>query len=139
MIILDTNVVSEPMRREANPLVQSWLDQQALETLYLTSISLAELMLGIEVLPDGKRKQGLVGALAELLTTLFGPRILPFDGAAAAAYAPLVSRARASGQLISLADGQIGAIASVYEFTVATRDTKPFLAAGIPTINPWET
>lgn len=139
MIILDTNVVSEPMRREANPLVQSWLDQQALETLYLTSISLAELMLGIEVLPDGKRKQGLVGALAELLTTLFGPRILPFDRAAAAAYAPLVSRARASGQLISLADGQIGAIASVHGFTVATRDTKPFLAAGIPTINPWET
>lgn len=138
MIVLDTNVVSEPMKRNGNPAVQSWLDQQAAETLYLTTTSLSELLVGIEILPDSKRKKGLGAALSELLVILFGPRILPFDQQAALAYAPLVSRARAGGRLISVADGQIAAIAAVHEFTVATRDTAPFLAAGVPVINPWE-
>lgn len=138
MIVLDTNVVSEPMKRNGNPAVQSWLDQQAAETLYLTATSLSELLVGIEVLPDSKRKQGLGAAMSELLVILFGSRILPFDQQAAVAYAPLVSRARAGGHLISVADGQIAAIAAVHEFTVATRDTAPFLAAGVPVINPWE-
>ena len=138
MIVLDTNVVSEPMKRNGNPAVQSWLDQQAAETLYLTTTSLSELLVGIEILPDSKRKKGLGTALSELLVILFGSRILPFDQQAAVAYAPLVSRARAGGRLISVADGQIAAIAAVHEFTVATRDTAPFLAAGVPVINPWE-
>lgn len=138
MIILDTNVVSEPMKPEGDRRVRDWLDDQLAETLYLTSISLSELLLGVEVLPDGKRKEGLASALTELLTELFGPRILPFDQQAATAYAARVSRARASGRAISMADGQIAAIAAVHEFTVATRDTAPFTAAGVPVVNPWE-
>ncbi len=70
--------------------------------------------------------------------TLFGPRILPFDQQAAMIYATLVGRARAEGHAITFADGQIAAIAAAHDFTVATRDTVPFLAAGVPVINPWE-
>jgi toxin FitB len=138
VIILDTNVVSEPMKPNGHRGVQAWLDEQIAETLYLTSISLSELLLGVEVLPDGKRKMGLAAALSELLTTLFGARVLPFDQHAATTYAGRVSRARAAGHAISTADGQIAAIAAVHGFTVATRDTAPFVAAGVPVVNPWE-
>lgn len=138
MIILDTNVVSEPMRRNANPAVQTWLDRQAAETLYLTSTSLSELLVGIEILPNSKRKKGLAAAFSELLVMLFGGRILAFDQRAAMAYAPLIARGRSRGQIISVADGQIAAIASVHGFSVATRDTAPFVGAGIQVISPWE-
>ncbi len=137
MIVLDTNVVSEPIKPHGSPAVQAWLDRQAAETLYLTATSLAELLVGVALLPQGQRKAGLEAALTELLALLFGSRILPFDQRAAQAYAPLVGRARASGRSISVADAQIAAIATVHGFTVATRDTAPFVAVGVPVINPW--
>ena len=138
MIVLDTNVVSEPMKPSGNSALRAWLDQQAAETLYLTTTSLSEPLVGIEVLPDGKRKDGLATALSELIVRLFGSRVLAFDQQAAMAYAPLIGRARASGCHISVADGQIAAIAVVHGFIVATRDTAPFVAAGVSVINPWE-
>jgi hypothetical protein len=138
MIVLDTNVVSEPMRLRGDPRVQAWLDRQTAETLYLTATSLAELLVGVATLPDGRRKDGLDAALHELLVRLFGPRILPFDQQAAKAYAPMVGRARANGRVLSVADGQIAAIAAMRGFAVATRDVQPFIAAGVPVINPWE-
>lgn len=138
MIVLDTNVVSEPMKPNGNPAVQTWLDQQVAETLYLTATSLSELLVGIQILPDGKRREGLDAALSELLAGLFGSRILPFNREAATAYARLVGRARTAGHLISVANGQMAAIAAEHGFTVATRDTAPFVAAGVPAINPWE-
>jgi len=138
MIILDTNVVSEPMKIQGNPVVTAWLDRQAADTLYLTATSLSELLVGIEILPSGRRKEGLGEALTRLLGTLFGPRILAFDEPAAVAYAALVGRVRARGSAISVGDGQIAAIATVHGFTVATRDTAPFVSAGAPVINPWE-
>lgn len=138
MIILDTNVVSEPMKPNGDPSVRAWLDSQVAETLYLTATSLSELLVGIEILPDGKRKKGLDAELGELINMLFGSRVLAFDQQAARAYAPLVRRARAAGRLISVADAQIAAIATAHGFTVATRDTAPFLAARVPVINPWE-
>ena len=137
MIVLDTNVVSEPMKPGGNATVLAWLDQQVADTLYLTATSLAELLVGIQALPNGKRKAELGTALADLMTGLFGPRILAFDQHAAMAYAQLVSRARAAGHAISVADGQIAAIAAANGFAVATRDTFPFLAAGVPVVNPW--
>ena len=136
--MLDTHVVSEPMRPRGDPAVRTWLDQQVAETLYLTATSLSELLMGVEVLPEGKRKQGLAAALSEVLQRLFESRILPFDQQAASACAPLVNRARTAGQRMSVADGQIAAIAALRGFSVATRDTAPFIAAGVPVINPWE-
>jgi toxin FitB len=137
MIILDTNVVSEPMRLRAKPAVAAWLDQQILETLYLTSVSLAELLAGVEILPAGRKKRELAAGLEELIDSLFGTRILPFDDKAAKAFAELIGKTRKSGLAISISDGQIAAIAKVHGFSVASRDTSPFAAAGISVIDPW--
>lgn len=138
MIILDTNVVSETMRLGRDPVVVDWLDKQAAETLYLTAVSLSELSIGLEILPAGKRRDKLSSGLKELLEKLFESRILPFDKEAAIAFGALVGAARKAGQTVSLSDGQIGAIASVHGFAVATRDTTPFIALGIPVVNPWK-
>ena len=138
MIVLDTNVVSEPLRPAADPAVLAWLDDQAIETLFLTAISLAELRYGVAVLPEGRRKQGLGAALETRVIALFGPRILSFDPAAADAYALIRARAKAAGTAISAADGYIAATAAARGFTVATRDTTPFAAAGLAVINPWD-
>lgn len=137
MIVLDTNVISEPMKADANPVVRDWLDRQVAQTLYLTATSLAELLTGIAALPNGKRRDGLDAAFGALLDTLFESRILPFDAASARTHARLVERARSHGRVISFADGQIAAIAATHGFAVASRDTAPFEAAGIAVINPW--
>jgi toxin FitB len=138
MIILDTNVISEAMKPSANPTVLSWLNAQAAETLYLTSISLAELLFGINSLPDGKRKNTLSAALDGLLA-LFGDRILSFDNSAARSYAQIATHARTTGKGLPLPDGFIAAIAEAKGFMVATRDTAPFEAANLRVINPWDT
>jgi toxin FitB len=138
MIVVDTNVVSEPIKPEASPAVVAWLDRQVTETLYLTSTSLAELLVGVEAMPAGRRKEAFQQALTEIVAKLFESRILSFDEQAAVRYASLVARARAAGRQIAVADGQIAAIAAVHGFAVATRDVEPFRAAGVPVINPWE-
>jgi predicted nucleic acid-binding protein len=138
MIIVDTNVVSEVVRSGRSPTVVAWLDAQAIETLYFTSTSLSELRLGIESLPAGKRKKALSIDVTALLASFFGQRILPFDKEAAIAYGALVGAARIAGRSVSVTDGQIGAIASVHGFAVATRDTSPFNALGVRVINPWD-
>jgi predicted nucleic acid-binding protein len=137
LIILDTNVISEPMKPQADPAVRNWLDRQDAETLYITATSLSELLVGIELVPAGRRRANLTTSLAKLMEKLFGPRILSFDEAAAIAYASVVRRTRAAGYVISVADAQIAAIAQVTGFTVATRDTAPFIAAKTPIVNPW--
>lgn len=137
MIVLDTNVVSEALKPGRDPAVIAWLDQQSVETLFLSATSLAELLIGIAIMPDGKRKSTIRAALDLLISRLFDTRILPFDEGAAMAYSQLVSAARAQGKAVSMPDGQIGAIASVHNFTVATRDVAPFQALGLPVIDPW--
>ena len=137
MILLDTNVVSEPLRPKPHLNVLAWLDAQATETLYLSTVSFAELLLGIESLPTGKRRKALAAALAEKIAALFGERILPFDLAAAQTYPKIVTRARRHGHPIAVADAQIAAIAASRQFSVATRDEAPFRAAGVPVVNPW--
>jgi hypothetical protein len=137
MILLDTNVVSEPMRQMPDRRVRDWLDAQVIETLYLSTISLSELLLGIESLPAGKRRRTLAAALGRHIVSLFDGRIIPFDVAAAEAYAKVVTRARRQGHAISVADGQTAAIAAARDLRVASRDEMPFQAAGLAVINPW--
>jgi predicted nucleic acid-binding protein len=137
MIVLDTNVISEPLKPRANPAVRIWLDQQPKESLYLTAPSLMELLLGIALLPEGKRKRSMAAAIDELLTHFFADRFLAFGREAAVMYAVLARRAIAKGNPVSVTDCQIAAIAAVNGFAVATRDTAPFQAAGVPVINPW--
>jgi toxin FitB len=136
MILLDTNVVSEAMKPEPNPAVRNWLDEQSAETLYLSSVTIAELMFGIGALPKGRRKDKLAAALDGVLE-LFTDRILPFDIGAARRYADLAVKARAAGKGFPMPDGYIAAIAASHEFTVASRDTSAFIAAGLTVIDPW--
>lgn len=136
MILLDTNVVSEAMKPEPEPAVRKWLDEQAAETLYLSSVTIAELMFGIGALPKRKRKDKLAAALEGVLE-LFADRILPFDTGAARRYAELAVRARAAGKGFPTPDGYIAAIAASQDFAVASRDTSAFKAAGLTVINPW--
>jgi len=138
MIILDTNVISEPMKRNAHPAVAAWLDRQPPESLYITATTLSEILFGIALLPDGRRKRNLSDAMQKMFSTLFADRFLAFDRNAAGAYAVLLSQAIAAGASISVADGQIAAIAAVHGFTVATRYTTPFVACGIAVTNPWK-
>jgi predicted nucleic acid-binding protein len=136
MIVLDTNVVSEAMKPSAEPMVVDWLNRQPAETLFLTSVTMAELLFGILALTEGKRKVALASALDGLLK-LFGERILPFETKAAQTYAALASHARAVGKGFPTPDGYIAAIAKATGFSVATRDTAPFDAVGVAVINPW--
>lgn len=137
MILLDTNVISETMRKAPDPNVVAWLDSQAAETLCLSTVSLAELLYGIAALPKGRRKAELASAMTANAALLFGDRILSFDIDAAQAYAKVMSVARRAGRPIGVADGQIAAIAVAHGLAIATRDTIPFEAAGIDVINPW--
>lgn len=136
MIVLDTNVVSEAMKPEPHPAVLAWLNAQAAETLYLSSVTLAELLFGIAALPSGRRKE-MLGQALDGLMGMFRGRILPFDTDAARHYAELAVAARATGRGFPVPDGYIAAIAVSRGFIVASRDTAPFEAAAIAVINPW--
>lgn len=137
MILLDTNVISEPLKLSADAGVLSWIDAQSIDTLYLSAISLAELRFGIAALPEGKRKETLHLGLEQRILPLFADRILPFDASASQAYADILATARTQGRAISTADGYIAATAKRHGFMVATRDASPFEAAGLTVINPW--
>jgi len=138
MILLDTNVVSEPLRPQPENRVADWLDKQVVETLYLSAITVAELRLGVAQLPNGRKKETLHKQLEQVVLPLFAERILPFDDATAASYATIRAGARAKGKAIAAADGYIAATARQHGFIVATRDAAPFLAADLKVINPWD-
>ena len=138
MILLDTNLVSEPLRPVPDARVVAWIDAQALETLFLSAITVAELRAGVALLPAGKRRAGLQESLETRVLPLFAGRVLPFDLGCTQAYAELTDRARASGLPIASADGYIAAIAAANGLAVATRDIGPFKAAGAAVINPWQ-
>lgn len=125
------------MKPEPHPAVHAWLNKQAAETLYLSSVTLAELLFGIRSLPVGKRKDMLAQALDGLMG-LFTERILPFDTAAARHYADLAATAKTAGRGFPTPDGYIAAIAVSRGFIVASRDTAPYAAAKVAVINPWE-
>ncbi|MDE1149160.1 MAG: type II toxin-antitoxin system VapC family toxin [Azospirillaceae bacterium] len=136
MIVLDTNVVSEAMKPAPDPAVLTWLNNQAAETLYLSTVTLAELSFGIKNLPEGRRKDALAHA-ADRLLPLFDGRVLPFDAQAAHHYATLAVVAKQRGLGFPMPDSYIAAIADSRGFIVASRDTRPYEASGVAVINPW--
>ena len=138
MILVDTNAISEPLRKVPETRVIEWIDAQPIETLYLSAITVAELRFGVASLPVGKRRNALHKNLEGRVLSLFVGRVLAFDMAASQAYADLMSRARADGMAIGAADGYIAATAAANGMMVATRDTTPFEAAGVSVVNPWE-
>ncbi|MCL2090990.1 MAG: type II toxin-antitoxin system VapC family toxin [Micrococcales bacterium] len=137
MILLDTNVVSEPLRSEPDPAVAAWLDAQTLETLYLSAVTVAEMRLGVALIPAGRRRTALSDRIERRVLPSFAGRVLPFDLACTHPYADVRATARAHGVALAHADGFIAAVAATHGLIVATRDTTPFEAAGLPVINPW--
>lgn len=136
MIVLDTNVLSETLRPQPDRAVLAWLDAQLAETLYISSVTVAELQFGVAVLAPGKRRDRLASAVQGLIK-LYEGRILPFDLEAANAYATLASTARARARGFPIPDGYIAASAASRSFIVASRDSAAFEACGLRSINPW--
>ncbi len=137
MILVDTNVVSEPMKKRSDPRVVAWLDRQKAETLFISTITVSEILFGVAALPAGRRRSRLAEAFEREIERLFEGRILSFDLAAARAYASVMSGARAKGLSLAMADGQIATVAAANRLAVATRAEAPFRAAGANTVNPW--
>lgn len=137
MIVLDTNVLSELMRPEPAPPVIRWMSDQPLAALYVTTLSYAEILLGIDLLPEGRRRQHLAEQAATMFSEDFAGRVLGFDIAAAPTYAAIAGQRRRAGQPLAAIDGMIAAIAQAHGAAIATRDSD-FGGCGVPLINPWE-
>ncbi len=137
MIVLDTNVVSEAMRTQPDEAVAAWLAARPSSSLFISTITQAELLYGLQLLPDGKRRHGLTDAIHTILRDGFRGRVLPFDGPAAEAYATIAAGRRAHGTPISAFDAQIAAIARSRDAGVATRNVADFAACGIDVLDPW--
>jgi hypothetical protein len=137
MILLDTNVISELMRPRPNPTVEDWIGLYAATDFYISAITEAELRYGVEAMPQGSRQRQLQAALAGMLEEDFVGRILPFDSAAAIAYATIATERRRAGRPISQMDAQIASIARSKGAPLATRNATDFNGCGITVVNPW--
>jgi toxin FitB len=137
MIILDTNAVSEPLKPLPNAAYMAWLREQTPGTLFTTTVTVAEMLLGIEALPSGKRKEVIRRGVVEMAFPLFEDRILEFGQSDAAEFAKVVVRARRAGNNIEFADAVIAAIAVRRGFSLVTRNVKDFKATGVQIVMPW--
>lgn len=137
MIVLDTNVISELMRAAPEVKVVRWVNAQVAANLFITSITQAEILHGILLLPNGKRRDGLLAAADEVFRGDFADRVLPFGSDAALAYATISADRRRTGLPISAFDAQIAAIVRVFGAVIATRNVDDFEGCGIDVINPW--
>lgn len=137
MILIDTNVISELWKIQPHAGVLAWIDAQAIETLYLSAITVAELRFGLATMPEGKRRTIYQERLENEVLGMFADRVLSFGAAEAQAYAVILAHARLQGRAIAPADGYIAATAASRGLMVVTRDTRPFEAAGLTVINPW--
>jgi hypothetical protein len=137
MIILDTNVISELMRAAPEPRVVRWVNAQPATNLFLSSITEAEILHGILLLPKGKRREGLLAAADAVFRGEFADRVLPFASDAAAAYAAVSADRRRLGLPISAFDAQIAGIARAFGADLATRNVDDFEGCGIDIIDPW--
>ena len=137
MIVLDTNVLSEVMRRVPSARVLAWLAAQPAEGLFTTTVTQAEILYGLELLPQGKRRSALEAAVAEVFGDDFAGRILPFDAAAAAMFGKIAAARQKLGRPIAQFDAQVAAIARSRAASVATRNTADFRHCGVVVLNPW--
>ena len=138
MIILDTNIISEMMKKSPNLNVISWMDKQDATQLYITSVSIAEIAYGINVLPEGNRRPLLEDSFYKALEAAFKHRVLSFDEAAAHLYGKMMGHRKLLGRPLSMPDGQIAAIALMNNFSIATRNIKDFVDCEVSLINPFD-
>jgi len=138
MLILDTNVLSEIMGPRPAPEVAAWLARQPDDLLFTTAISQAEILSGLAVMPEGRRRRELEAAARGIFAEDFEGRILPFDTDATAAYAEIVAARRRRGRPTAPLDLMIAAVAVSHNASVVTRDTKGFEGCGVTLVNPWQ-
>jgi toxin FitB len=139
MIVLDTNVVSELMKSAPEAAVMSWINAMPAATVFVSAVTQAEILYGVALVPEGKRRDGLTRAARTAFEIYFRGRILPFDSEAAEAFATLAAGRRQAGRPISQADAQIAAIARSRGAALATRDVPDFEGCGVEIVNPWDT
>jgi predicted nucleic acid-binding protein len=137
MILLDTNILSELMRAAPEKGVEQWLADQPDASVFISAITEAELRYGVALLPAGKRRSALATVIEDMLGEDFTSRILPFDSAAAVAFAEIAATRRQAGRPIAQADAQIAAIARSRGAALATRNVPDFEGCGIDVVNPW--
>ena len=137
MIILDTNVLSALMHQTADKRVVAWLDKQPRTSIWTTSITVLEIQFGLQTLPTGKRRSGLIKAFETLLVDELGRRIAPFDTVAAQHAGDLMASRHKKGRPVELRDTMIAGIVLASHATLATRNTPHFEHLSVPIINPW--
>jgi len=138
MILVDTNVLSELMRPTPDTRVLDWMDGLPSGDIGLTAISVAELLYGIDSLPEGNKKHRLLDAATTMFDEYFTGRTFAFDQLAAVEYAAIVLQRERTASPISMPDAQIAAICRVSGAGLATRNTKDFEDTGLVLINPWQ-
>jgi predicted nucleic acid-binding protein len=138
MIVLDTNVLSEVMRPRPDPKLVSWLAAQPTASLFIAAITQAEILYGLALLSEGRRRIDLLAAASSMFAEDFAGRILPFDEDAAVAYAAIAADRRQAGRPISQFDAQIAAIVRSRGGLLATRNTRDFIDCGFEVIDPWQ-
>lgn len=138
MILLDTNIVSEVMKIRPAEAVVAWLNSQDSERLYISAITIGEIAYGLRILPDGKRRSGLIDRFERFVALAFNQRVLSYDEPAARIFGELMGDRREFGLPMSIPDGQIAAIARRDHSSVATRNILDFESCGIEVINPFE-
>jgi hypothetical protein len=138
LILLDTNVISELMRPAPDANVVAWLDRQQDKIIWICAITQAEILMGLALMPEGKRKQGLMDVAAAMFDEDFANRCLPFDSDAANHYANIIAERTRQGSPISVEDAQIASIARANNLSIATRNGKDFAGIeGLTVVNPW--
>ncbi len=136
-VLLDTNVVSELMRKTPDPIVAVWAAGHRLEDLFFSAVGEAELRYGAAILPTGQRRDTLLSDIERMMGEAFGSRVLPFDRGAARAYADIAAMRRSTGRPVGPADCQIAAIARSRHMAVATRNVRDFDDLDIEVVDPW--
>ena len=138
MVLIDTNVISELMRPDPSPVVLAWFGRQDAMALHLSAVSEAEVRRGAAILPDGKRRDRLIAEIDGMILEDFAGRVLPFESAAAVAFAAIFADRRSAGRPISFPDCQIAAIARSHGAAIATRNVADFEGCGVEVIDPWK-
>jgi toxin FitB len=137
MIVLDTNVISDLMRRDADPVAVEWLDRQPRESVWTTAITVFEIRFGLELLAPGRRRRRLQDAFAQALAEAFEARVLPFERTAAHQAGVIAARGRPAGRAVEIRDAQIAGIVAARHASLATRNLRHFSDLGIALLNPW--
>ena len=137
MIVVDTNVLSEVLRPAPEPRVLAWLTTKPRSALFTTSITRAEILYGVRLMPEGRRRDALVEAVQAIFDEDFAGQVLSFDNDAADCYAEIAAGRRSAGRPISQFDAMIAAVARSRGATLASRNGKDFVDCGVTLIDPW--